>query len=667
MPAHTDAEIRRHVDALVWYQGRPQVRNPSVCGVCAPTPDSSNRQILRALHGLPALGSQQQRLDALTLRRRDAPRLKSQRQPRALEARYRAQLLKRVRQTNELLMRALRARIRKLAPEINERARGDSHTMEIAAYLTRADTVESDTAALIRVVDQVEQAIAAPTESQVAAVGSDVEGFTSRAVNEQLRTVPGIDVLSGDLTTDLLESWIADNVELITNMDKVFFDQVRATIVDSLVQGRSTATLARDLSERFNVSKSKARLIARDQIGTLNAGITRERQTSLGIEEYIWDNVGDSRVRKAHQDAPVGLGGTVQRWDTPVPGEIAPGIPINCILPGQEVRGSFVAGVRSWYSGDVVEFETASGRRLRLTVNHPVPTARGWVVAQDLRHGDKVFRYRGDVHGGAVDHDDPADRPAAIEQVFAALALVCGLRRRDVTALDLHGDAARVQGKVDVAAPARLLLGHLQAPRKQLGGQLGFPLPDVGEVLHAGLRALHLLGVGVLPPAAGVPGGPALPLHRLRSLGADALPLLRLGGGAAPDLHARLHQLRSDSGPGQTIPPSQRLDGLATLIGRDQLGDGRQASSGLHPLLFGSTPDLDAALRHVASEGHPLDSDLSAQRMGAFPGVVAHDEIVQVRYELFSGHVYDLQSTTGIMVAEGLCISNCRCGALPNF
>ena len=331
---HTDAEIRRHVDALVWYQARPQVRTPSVCSAGLHIPVASgNRQVLRALHGLSPLGSQRHRLDALIIPRRDAPRLKSQRQPRALEARYRAQLLKRVRQTNEILMQALRSRLRKLAPAINARAegRGDSHLDALAAMLAhRSDTVEGDIAALLRVIDQVERAVGAPTAAQVEGVGSDVEGFTTRAVNSQLRTVPAIDVLSGDLTTGILDGWIEDNVALITNMDKTYFDQVRATIVDSLVKGRSTASLASDISDRFKVSKSKARLIARDQIGTLNSGVTKERQTSLGIEEYIWDNVGDTRVRKKHKDKPVGLGDTVQRWDTPVPDEIAPGIPINC-------------------------------------------------------------------------------------------------------------------------------------------------------------------------------------------------------------------------------------------------------------------------------------------------------------------------------------------------
>lgn len=667
------AELRRHVDALVWYQGLPQVRTPAVCSASLHIPVASgNRQVLRALHGLPPLGSQRQRIDALTLPRRDQPRLKSQRQPRALEARYRAQLLKRVRQTNELLMRALRSRLKALAPAINKRAekRGDSHLDAVVAMLAhRADTVESDIAALLRVIDQVERAVGAPTAAQVEGVGSDVEGFTTRAVNEQLRTVPAIDLVSTPgVTSDLLDAWVGDNVDLISSIDKKFFDEVRDAVRLTLEEGFTTETLARSLQERFEVSKSKARLIARDQVGTLNAKVTEARQTSLGIEEYIWDNIGDPKVRKAHQDAPTGLGGTTQRWDrAPPEGPGHPGEPINCILPGQEVRGSFVAGVRSWYAGEIVELKTASGRRLRLTVNHPVPTTRGWVVAQKLRHGDEVFRYRGDIDSGVLERDDPADRPAAIEQVFAALALICGVRRRDVTALDLHGDATRVQGQIDVAAPTRLLLGQVDASGPQLGRKLAFPFPDMGEVLHAGLRALDLLGVGMLPAADGLPCSGTLALDGLGPLGADLFPLHDFGSGASADIRARLDQLRADPRASQAETIGQRLDGFAPLVSRDQFCDGRHPARHLHALLFGSTPDLDAPLRHMASEGRSLDSDLTAQRMGALTSAVAGDEIVEIRNDFFTGHVYDLQSTTGIMVAEGLCISNCRCTALPSF
>ena len=169
-------------------------------------------------------------------------------------------------------------------------------------------------------------------EAQLAALGGDVAGFTERAVNQQLLSVPGIEITSTlGVTEDLLGAWATENVGLITNLEADLFDRVRNSIVEGVEKGRSTRNIARDLRGQLGISQRRANLIARDQVGTLTAKVTETRQTSLGIEEYIWDNVGDIRVRNAHKDKPTGLGGTVQRWDSPPstgPGH--PGEPITC-------------------------------------------------------------------------------------------------------------------------------------------------------------------------------------------------------------------------------------------------------------------------------------------------------------------------------------------------
>ena len=82
-------------------------------------------------------------------------------------------------------------------------------------------------------------------------------------------------------------------------------------------------------SDLFGTTKRRAALIARDQVTSLNAELTRIRQQQVGIEQYTWSTVKDERVRKSHR----ALEGTTQRWDKPpiVDGEPAhPGQPINC-------------------------------------------------------------------------------------------------------------------------------------------------------------------------------------------------------------------------------------------------------------------------------------------------------------------------------------------------
>ncbi len=65
--------------------------------------------------------------------------------------------------------------------------------------------------------------------------------------------------------------------------------------------------------ERFDVSKSRADLIARDQVLKLNGQITEERQTRAGVEQYVWTTAGDERVREEH----AALEGQVIDWNSP--------------------------------------------------------------------------------------------------------------------------------------------------------------------------------------------------------------------------------------------------------------------------------------------------------------------------------------------------------------
>lgn len=66
-------------------------------------------------------------------------------------------------------------------------------------------------------------------------------------------------------------------------------------------------------SFRFALDGSKANLLARDQIGTLSADLTRTRQESAGVKEYIWRSSGDERVRACHRE----LDGKTFRYDDP--------------------------------------------------------------------------------------------------------------------------------------------------------------------------------------------------------------------------------------------------------------------------------------------------------------------------------------------------------------
>lgn len=91
------------------------------------------------------------------------------------------------------------------------------------------------------------------------------------------------------------------------------FDDMENVIIEGFAKGRTPAAISNEIQRRFDVTKSKANLLARDQVGTLSANLTRTRQESAGVEEYIWSSSGDERVRECHRE----LDGQKFRYDDP--------------------------------------------------------------------------------------------------------------------------------------------------------------------------------------------------------------------------------------------------------------------------------------------------------------------------------------------------------------
>lgn len=110
-----------------------------------------------------------------------------------------------------------------------------------------------------------------------------------------------------------IDKFRRENVNLIESIQTDLLDQVGELVDKAWTAGTRVETLRSQLQERFDVTESRADLIARDQVLKLNSQITRARQTSAGIVEYIWTTSGDERVRERHAE----LDGQRCRWDAP--------------------------------------------------------------------------------------------------------------------------------------------------------------------------------------------------------------------------------------------------------------------------------------------------------------------------------------------------------------
>ena len=219
------------------------------------------------------------------------------------ERRYRKRLLARVRAAKLLLDERLAPVL--AAIEARSTARTDA----------AVDLLTGDIAGILRVIATVRAAfdLAYQVETtDLTHVGEQVALFASRKLHDDYPTVFPISIARDATEAARVAEWSKVNARLIKTIDSRYWDDIAEVTRDAVARGIQTRELTKLLEERYSVSKSRAKLIARDQISKLNADITERKQTALGVEEYWWVTSRDEKVRPTHRN----LDGTLQRWDT---------------------------------------------------------------------------------------------------------------------------------------------------------------------------------------------------------------------------------------------------------------------------------------------------------------------------------------------------------------
>lgn len=198
---------------------------------------------------------------------------------------------------------------------------------------------------LLAELDRIKREHVDLAEQRARVVAEDMTRRSNEAHRRRfyssIESVIGIDlagiVEEGNLQ-DALTLKTRENVGLIKTIPEAYFQKIETRLLEGVVQGRTPArSLIEELQELGNVTKRRARFIARDQTAKLNAAMNRERNQALGIEEYVWRTSKDERVRESHARRD----GKRFRWDDPPAGGPAegghPGEAINCRCTAEPV------------------------------------------------------------------------------------------------------------------------------------------------------------------------------------------------------------------------------------------------------------------------------------------------------------------------------------------
>lgn len=157
-------------------------------------------------------------------------------------------------------------------------------------------------------------------------VGNRVADFQQIQWSRQVRAAFGVDVtLAEPWLRPAIKAFSVQNSTLIKSMKEDAIKRVSSWAAEAVRSGGRAEDMRKALQKQFAISKRKADLIARDQVGKLNADITQTRQMALGVDEYRWRGVMDSRERPEH----VAREGKKFKWSKP-PEDGHPGQPIRC-------------------------------------------------------------------------------------------------------------------------------------------------------------------------------------------------------------------------------------------------------------------------------------------------------------------------------------------------
>lgn len=449
------------------------------------------------------------------------------------------------------------------------------------------------------------------------------------------------DELPPGLTTEL-PIWMIDAIEaqLKITFEQPYWQDILLTtgsdveeyLARGLTEGLSITQMAADMNKAFprSYSVQRATTIARTETGNALNSARRLSMEALQEElgdvplDIVWLSVLGNTTRDTHaalhdvvadENGMFQLGGVDVPW--PSHWSLPPEERINCFPAGALVQGEFCGAQRAWYEGAFSEIVFRSGRRVTMTKNHPVVTSKGLIAAGMLNPGDQVMAYDAKAIRPIFTSSgcyEIQHKPAPIEQIFEtffSFGSTTGeikIRRRQMN--DFYGDGEFMQGDIEVVRANWKLLKDGKFNQFEKQGNSIFSFEPKKLPMKASLCSSSKTFNGITTASSSLPSSSE----------------------SFFDVFRRFE-----------ITPSGSL-------------------------AVGMASNFDASLNQSFVEDGPCISSFLRESLQRYSRFVSFDDVVEVRNFYSAGHVYDLQSDVGLIVAHdprftttGIVTQNCQC------
>lgn len=501
--------------------------------------------------------------------------------------------------------------------------------------------------------------------------------------------------------------FVANAKAQLSNLDAGYFTrQLRDRRFDGIVRraiadGKPLASADIDrITQRYSerLLKHRSEVIARtESITALRAG--RREGIQQGIEQGAiasdaikrgWSTSADERVREDHVDMN---GEEVDGMDTPwelpdgslmmFPGDTSLGADasqtINCFAPWTKIaRAGLTAAMRHDYAGDLVELSLGGVVNLAVTPNHPIMTLRGWVRAGEVQEGDGLF-HCSFAHGGIGTSPDVEAMQATAEELYNAAQVAGSVMGTRGVVVDFHGYVPDKQ--VDIVSVPRSLGDAIKSVTFKECLQRLFAFPDVA---HGSLLAERMLlaSYGVFSDQSYRLvsfGSAGFALFRRGEIGCSFIPVRDRGA-----FYTKVAKATVNCATTATNFFSNAKDWVASLVkSLDLWQQGGAAFSGniaraAAPKFHGSAEIHDAQILKAGTgsglansklvsngqycaKARPSRLDGGQERAASNGPMITLARVDAIRRFHYDGHVYNFESGTNVLVADGIVSHNCRC------
>lgn len=480
--------------------------------------------------------------------------------------------------------------------------------------------------------------------------------WTSDTFAANVRALMGVDlagVIRSEDLADYLDAAVERNVALVKGLSDDGQKALRAAVTEAYLNGDSPERLQALIRKRLGFMKSRAELIALDQIAKTSSEVNEIRQRQAGVDSYVWMTSRDERVRPRHRK----LDGKTYKWGEPTGAEegLPPGRPIRCFAGSNRFFADH--GVerffRYWHTGETAKVVTHAGEVLRATANHPMLTDRGWKRVQDLEVGDNLIRAQApSIFAGDVDVEQRHPRFADAFEFMRAF----GQETRVGVRGDLYGDPV-VDKEIEVVGGQRKLLVDGEA----------FPAEQVGKFIFEQTLVRFPLATGgadLLPKFLGLGDTSNGIVRGLREIEAFLLAQAGhangIGAAAIPQLHADTLDVIGNGATGNAVPFGEGQNAVASDVPAHHFAAIELARIVRLAVEFwdGETPARPESVADRAATKTEFGGDV----LEHLPGVEFFNSPVKDVIWDRGGHfVYSAETALGWYSTETLAAGNCRC------